>query len=107
MEHIIKLPLGAFTRSLEVKGRTTSWVAHERYQQCGENASTDIGKSQRLQKEGNDRNLNVEAMRPDLAMQIEKVIMSRDCERPETDIVIPGNVFCIDYADTWSTKRVH
>jgi len=46
--HVIQLALGAFPSSLGVKGLTTSWEAHERDQQFGENESTDIGKSQRL-----------------------------------------------------------
>jgi hypothetical protein len=52
MAHIIQLALGAFMSSLGVKGRTKSWEAHERDQQFGENESIDLGKSQRLRKEG-------------------------------------------------------
>ena len=48
MAHVIQLALGAFMSSLGVKGCTRSWEAHERDQQFGENASTDIGKSQTL-----------------------------------------------------------
>jgi hypothetical protein len=48
--------------SLRVKSRTTSWEAHERHQQFGDNESTNIGKSQRLQKEGNARINKVLAM---------------------------------------------
>jgi len=55
MAHIIQLALGAFMSSLGVKGRTMSWEAHEHDQQFGENESIDIGKSQRLRKEGNAR----------------------------------------------------
>jgi hypothetical protein len=51
--HFIQLALGAFISSLSVKGRTKSWEAHERTQQFGDNERIDIGKSQRLQKEGN------------------------------------------------------
>ena len=53
MAHVIQLALGAFLNSLGVKRRTKSWEAHERDQQFGENESMDIGKSQRLRKEGN------------------------------------------------------
>jgi len=67
MAHIIQLALGAFTSSLGVKGRTKPWEAHERDQQFGENESIDIGKSQRLRKEGNARINKVSAIRPGLA----------------------------------------
>jgi len=73
MAHVIQLALGAFMRSLGVKGCTKSWEAHERDQQFGENESIDIGKSGRLRKEGNARINNVSAMRPGLAKIIENV----------------------------------
>jgi hypothetical protein len=76
MAHIILLALGAFMSSLGVKGRTKSWEAHERDQQFGENESTDIGKSQRLRKEGNARINKGSAMKPGLAKIIEKVHIS-------------------------------
>jgi len=107
MAHVIQLALGAFISTLGVKGRTKSWEAHERDQQFGENESTDIGKSQRLRKEGNARINKVSAMRPGLAKIIEKVRISTYFESAETDIHIAENACCIDYADTWSTKRVH
>jgi hypothetical protein len=53
MVHIVQLALGALLNSLGVNGRTQSWEAHECDQQFGENESIDIGKSQRLRKEGN------------------------------------------------------
>jgi hypothetical protein len=62
--HVIQLALGAFMNRLGVKGRTKSWEAHERDQQFGENESIDIGKSQRLQKEGNARINKMSAMKP-------------------------------------------
>jgi hypothetical protein len=107
MAHVIQLALGAFMSSLGVKGRNKTWEAHEHDQQFGENESTDIGKSQRLRKEGNTRINKVSAKRPRLAKIIEKVRVSRQCERPETDIHTAENACRIDYADTWSTKRVH
>jgi len=73
MAHVIQLALGSFMRSLGVKGRTNSWEAHERDQQFGENESIDIGKSQRLRKEGNARINTVSAMKPCSAKIIEKV----------------------------------
>jgi len=76
MAHVIQLASGAFMSSLGVKGRTKSWETHERDQQFGENESTDIGKSQRLRKEGNARINKVSAMRPGLAKRIEKVRIS-------------------------------
>jgi hypothetical protein len=45
-------------------------------QQFGKNESRDIGKSERLRKEGNDRINEVSAMRPGLATMIEKVGIS-------------------------------
>jgi hypothetical protein len=76
MAHVIRLALGAFMSSHGVKGRTTSREAHERDQQFGENESIDIGKSQRLRKEGNARINKVSAMKPGLAKIIEKVRIS-------------------------------
>jgi len=76
MARVIQLALGAFMSSLGVKSRTKSWEAHERNQQFGENESIDIGKSQRLRKEGNSRINNVSAMKPSLAKIIEKVRIS-------------------------------
>jgi len=76
MLHVIQLALGVFMSSLGVKGHTKSWKAHERDQQFEENTSTDIGKSQRLRKEGNARINKVLAMRSHLAKIIEKVHIS-------------------------------
>jgi len=76
MAHVIQLALGAFMSSLGVKGRTKSWEAHERDHQFRDNESIDVGKSQRLQKEGNGRISKVSAMRPGLAKIIEKVHIS-------------------------------
>jgi hypothetical protein len=76
MAHVIQLALGAFMSSVCVKGRTKSWEAHECDQQFGQNESIDIGKSQRLRKEGNARINKVSAMRPDFAKIIEKVRIS-------------------------------
>jgi len=76
MAHVIQLALGAFMSSLGVKGRTKSWEAHECNQQFGENESSDIERSQRLQKKDNARINYVSAMRPDLAKIIEKVHIS-------------------------------
>jgi hypothetical protein len=76
MAHVIQLALGAFMSSFGVKGRTKSWGAHERDQQCGENESIDIGKSQRLRKEGIARLNKVSAMRPGPAKIIEKARIS-------------------------------
>jgi hypothetical protein len=53
MAHVIQLGLSALMSSLIVKCSTKSWETHERDQQFGENESIDIGKSQRLQNEGN------------------------------------------------------
>jgi len=74
--HVIQLALGAFSSSFVVKGRTKSREAQERDQQFGENESIDIGKSQRVGKEGNARINKVSAMRPGLAKIIQKVRIS-------------------------------
>jgi hypothetical protein len=91
MALVIQLALGAFMSSLGVKGHTKSWEAHERDQQFGENESIDIGKSQRLQKEGNARINKVPAMRPGLAKIIKKVRISTYFECAETDLQIAEN----------------
>jgi hypothetical protein len=106
MAQVIQLSLGAFMSNLGVKGRTKSWEAHERDQQFGGNESTEIGKSQRLRKEGNARIHKVSAMRPGLVKIIEKVRISTYYVSAETDLHIAENACCIDYADTWTTKRV-
>ena len=105
--HVIQLALGPFLSSLSVKGRTRSWEAHERDQQFGENEGIDIGKSQRLRKEGNARINKVSAMRPGLAKIIEKVRILWYFESPEADLHIAENPWCINYANTWPSKRVH
>jgi hypothetical protein len=74
-----------------VKRRAKSSEAHEGDQQSGENESTDIGKSQRLRKEGNARINMVSAMRPGLGKIIEKVRISTYYESAETDLHIPEN----------------
>jgi len=107
MAHVNQLVLGSFLSSLGVKGRTKSWEAHERDQQFGENASMDIGKSQRLRKESNARINKVSAMKPGLAKIIEKVRISCYFECPEADLHIGKNACCINYANTWPPKRVH
>jgi len=50
--------------SLSVKSHTKSWEAHGRDQPFGENNSIHIGKSQRLQREGNAKIDEVSAMKP-------------------------------------------
>jgi hypothetical protein len=76
MGQVIQLVIGAYMSSLGETGRTESYKAHERDRQFGENECIDIGKSQRLRKEGNSRINKVSAMRPGLAMIIEKVHVS-------------------------------
>jgi hypothetical protein len=76
MARVIQLASGAFMSSHGVKGCNKSWEAHERDQQFGENESIDIGKSQRLRKEGNARINKVSAMRPGLAKIFGKVRIS-------------------------------
>jgi hypothetical protein len=76
MAHVIQLALGAFMSSLGIKGRTKSWETHQHDQQFGQNESINIGKSQRLRKQGNARINMVSAMRASLAKIIEKLRIS-------------------------------
>jgi len=62
-------------------------------------------KSQRHRKESNARINKVLAMEPDLAKIIEKVHISRYFDCAETDLHIAENARCMDYANTWSSKR--
>jgi hypothetical protein len=107
MAHVIQLALGVFVSSLGVKGNTRSWAAHERDYYFGEKECIDNGKSQRLGKKGNDRINKVSGMRPGLAKIIEKVCTSRYFESRETDHHKAENTRWIDYANSWSSKRVH
>jgi len=107
MAHVIQLALGTLVSSLGVKGRTKSSEAHERDQQFGEYESIDIGKSQRLRKEGNSRINKVSAMGPGFAKIVEKVRISWYFESPEADLHIAENACCINYTDTCPPKRVH
>ena len=63
MAYVIQLALGAIMSSLSVNGRTKSWEAHEYDEQFWENENIDIGKSERLQNEGNARMNKMLAMR--------------------------------------------
>jgi len=46
-------------------------------------------------------------MKPGFAMILEKVRISRYFESADTHLHIAENACCIDYANTWSSKRVH
>jgi len=107
MVHFIQLAFSACMSSLGVQGHIKSWEAHEGDQQFGENESAAIGKSRRLQKEGNARINNVLAMQLGLANIIEKVRISKHFKRPATDHHIAENASYVDHADTWSSKWVH
>jgi len=106
MAHIIQLALGAFMSSLGVIGLARCWEAHECNEQFGENETIDLGKSQRLRKEGNAGINKVTAKRPELAKVIEKVRISRVVESPETDLPMAVNDGSMDYTDTGSSKMV-
>jgi hypothetical protein len=107
MARIIQLAFGVFMNCLSMKGRTKTWEAHERDQQFGGNESIDIGKSQRLRKEGNARINKVSVMRPGEAKIIETVCISTYFESPQTDLQMAENVCCMDIAHTWLSKTVH
>jgi hypothetical protein len=49
----------------------------------------------------------VSAMSPCLAIIIEEVCISRTFEYPETDLQLAASACCADFADNWSSKRVH
>jgi len=105
MAHVIKLALGAIMSNLGVKDRTKSSEIHEHHQQFGENESIENGKSQRLQKEGTARINKLSDLRPDWAKIIETIHTSTYFECPETAIHKAENAWCIDYANTWSSKK--
>jgi len=105
--NVIQLALGAFMSCLGVKGCTRSWEAHERDQEFGENVSIEIGKSERLRREGNTIINKVSAMNPGLAKIIEKVHISWYFESSEIYLQVAANACSIDFADTWSSKWVH
>jgi len=107
MVHVILLAIGVFMSSFGVKGHTKSWEAHKSDQQSWENESRDIGKSQRLREGGHARINKVSAMKPGSAKKLERVRISWYFESPELDLHIAQNASCIDYADTWSSKRAH
>jgi len=107
MAHDIQHALGVFMFSLSQKGLTKPWEAHDGNQQFGENEYTDIGKSQRLQKESNASINKVFAMRSGLAKIIEKVHISRFFESPETNLHLAESACCIDCIDTWPSKQLH
>jgi len=107
MPHIIHLTLGELLTWLGVKGHTRCGDAYEHNQRFGVNERLDIGKRQRLRKRGNARIYKVSALRPGLAMIIEKICISRYFKHPETDLHTADNTCCTDYADTWLWKRVH
>jgi len=85
----------------QVLGSPCAWSA------LWKNENIDIGKSQRLRKDGNARINKVFAMRACLAKTNEKVCISRYVENLETDLQISENTCGIDYADTWLSKPVH
>jgi hypothetical protein len=83
------------------------WAAHERNLQFGENKSINIGKSQKLCKQGNARINKVSTMRTDLAKIINKVPILSNFECPQTTHLIAANTCCIDYTDFCCSKQVH
>jgi len=107
MANVIQQALGAFMRSLGLLGWTRSWEAHERDQQFVENECIDNPNSQRLRKVGNIRTDKASAMRPDLAKICTKVPTSRYCDSGDSDHHTVANACYIDYANIWSSKRVH
>jgi len=106
MVHVIQPALGESMSSLGINDCTKSWEAHQQDQQFGENETIDIGKSQRLRKEGNARMNKVSALWPGLAKILEKVHIWRNFESTETDLQIAENACCNDYSDTLSSKWV-
>lgn len=79
MAHVIQLCLGAFMKSLGVKGRTKTWEANERDEQFGENEAEPATTAKKLQKIGSARIRKVTAMKPGLSKVIEKVCFLKVC----------------------------
>jgi hypothetical protein len=74
--------------------------------QLGKNEIIDIGNSQRLSAEGNNRISKLSAMRPGLGKSIGQVCISRKFESPEIDDQIAGNSCSIDYGNIGSSQYV-
>jgi len=106
LAHDIQLVLGAFMSSLGVKGLIQSRETHQRNQQCGENQTTENGRSQRFRKEGNARFDQVSAMRLGLAKIIEKLHIWSNVDSPEIAINIGANPGFNDYTETCPSKQV-
>jgi len=104
MAHFIQLPLWPFMNRPCVEGGTKSSEAHEREQQFNENDGLHIGKNQRLQKEGNARIHKVSAIRPGVAMIIEKVRISLFFDYPDTNLHEAENACWIYYFDSWPSN---
>jgi len=79
------------------------WVWSAMYREC----MHSLWESRKLRKKGNARINKVLAMRPGLAKIIQKLRISRHFKSPETDLHIGEIAWCIEYTDTWSSKRVH
>ena len=107
MAWVIQLAVGVFMHSLGVKDYTKFSESHQPGQQCGENESIVIGKSQICRKDGNARINKVSAMRPGLPKINEKVCISRNVESPESDYHIAVNACWIDYTEMRSLDQVH
>ena len=74
MAHVIQLCLGAFMKSMGVKGRTKAWEASERDTHFGENDTAATTSADRIRTIGNARIRRVATMKPGLAKIIEKVL---------------------------------
>jgi len=107
MASIIRLALGAFISRHRGKCLTKCLEAHEHNQQFGENACIDIGKSQRLRKEGNARINKVLTIRWDLAKLIEKLHIAKSYGYAVTGLHIEENDYWIDYTYTNLSERDH
>jgi len=89
-----------------VTGHTKSSEFYVHNPQFGKNEIIDIGNSQSLHVEGNNRTSKVSATRPGLAKLIGKLYIARKFESPEIDNHIAANACSMDYTNTESLKHV-
>jgi len=88
-----------YKRPHQVLGGPSAWSAIWREWKHSHRDESKTGKR------GNARINKVSAIRPGLAKIIEKLRISSHFGRPETDHHIAENACCVEYADTWLSKR--
>jgi len=113
MAHVIQPASGAFMSTFGENGSTKSWKAHAGDHRCGENESTDIGKSVGLRKDHNATINKASATRQGFAKIIEKVRSTWYFESSEIDLhraentaelIIPTTGHRNEFIDCQKTK---